>query len=56
MYAAASGWYNDSYACPGSWMLKIDRFNFEIECPRCEFATRIQYRDARRRDVRLSDS
>ena len=32
-------------------MLNIDRFGFDIECPRCQFATRIQYRDARLRDV-----
>lgn len=32
-------------------MIDLDRFNFEVECPKCSFATRILYRDARLRDV-----
>lgn len=32
-------------------MLDLDRAEFEIECPRCNFATKIFYRDARLRDV-----
>lgn len=32
-------------------MINLDRFEFEVECPRCGFATKIFYRDARLRDV-----
>lgn len=32
-------------------MIDIDRFEFEVKCPRCSFATKIFYRDARLRDV-----
>lgn len=32
-------------------MIDIDRFKFEVECPRCNFAATILYRDARLRDV-----
>lgn len=32
-------------------MIDLDRFEFEVECPRCSFATNIFYRDARLRDV-----
>ena len=32
-------------------MIDIDRFKFEVECPKCNFATIILYRDARLRDV-----
>lgn len=32
-------------------MIELDRFEFEVECPRCSFATRIFYRDARLRDI-----
>ncbi|MFS2100920.1 hypothetical protein ACCC97_18315 [Variovorax sp. Varisp85] len=32
-------------------MIDLDRFDFEVECPKCSFATKIFYRDARLRDV-----
>lgn len=32
-------------------MIDLDRFTFEMECPKCSFATKIFYRDARLRDV-----
>jgi len=32
-------------------VIDLDRFEFEVECPRCNFATKIFYRDARLRDV-----
>lgn len=32
-------------------MINLDRFEFEVECPKCSFATKIFYRDARLRDV-----
>lgn len=32
-------------------MIDLDRFEFEVACPRCSFATKIFYRDARLRDV-----
>lgn len=32
-------------------MIDLDRFEFEVECPKCSFATKIFYRDARLRDV-----
>lgn len=32
-------------------MIDLDRFEFEIECPNCDFSTKILYRDARLRDV-----
>lgn len=32
-------------------MIDIDRFEFEVECPNCDFATKIFFRDARLRDV-----
>lgn len=32
-------------------MINLDRFEFEVMCPQCSFATKILYRDARLRDV-----
>lgn len=32
-------------------MIDLDRLEFEVECPKCSFATKIFYRDARLRDV-----
>lgn len=32
-------------------MINLDQFEFEVDCPRCSFATKIFYRDARLRDV-----
>lgn len=32
-------------------MIDLDRFEFEVECPKCSFASKIFYRDARLRDV-----
>ncbi len=32
-------------------MIDLDRYEFEVECPTCNFATKIFYRDARLRDV-----
>lgn len=32
-------------------MINLDRFEFEVECPKCSFASKIFYRDARLRDV-----
>lgn len=32
-------------------VIDLDRFEFEVECPQCGFATKIFYRDARLRDV-----
>lgn len=32
-------------------MIDLDRIEFEVECPKCNFATKIFYRDARLRDV-----
>ena len=32
-------------------MIDIDRFEFEIECPKCNFSSKIFFRDARLRDV-----
>jgi len=32
-------------------VIDLDRFEFEVECPKCSFATKIFYRDARLRDV-----
>jgi hypothetical protein len=32
-------------------VIDLDRIEFEVACPRCNFATKIFYRDARLRDV-----
>lgn len=32
-------------------MIDLDRCEFEVACPNCNFATKIFYRDARLRDV-----
>lgn len=32
-------------------MIDLDRIEFEVECPRCNFGTKIFYREARLRDV-----
>lgn len=32
-------------------MFDLDRIEFEVECPRCQFATKIFLREARLRDV-----
>jgi hypothetical protein len=32
-------------------VIDLDRFEFEVECPKCSFASKIFYRDARLRDV-----
>ena len=32
-------------------MIDIDRLEFAVKCPNCDFATKIFYRDARLRDV-----
>jgi len=32
-------------------VIDLDRCEFEVECPTCNFATKIFYRDARLRDV-----
>jgi hypothetical protein len=32
-------------------VIDLDRFEFDVDCPKCRFATKIFYRDARLRNV-----